>query len=339
MSTGSLIGDVINNGNLQVGADNSTSTFADTIAGSGSLTKVGTGTLTLNESNTYSGATIVNAGTLRIDNSLAGTSAVDVNAGGTFVISASGTVSTAGAVSVDGSAVLTNPVNSPGVAVVNGTVTADAIQVGQGGVLQGSGLALADVSVASGGGIDPGNNNVDDVTVGGLVLNGGAVLYFDFYKVDAVSGWDRIDVQNNLLDLGNATAANPIQIRIDALTGDNLAHDSGGGGNNFNPAASYSWLFIESTNLNYDTLVSDSVASRFVFVDDANGAGVFGTGNAFSRVPQNAFGAVFGDIGGQGPGLYITYSAVPEPGSMLLTGLASLAGFAYRRRRIRRQPL
>ena len=50
-------------------ADNST--FSAAISGGGSLTKVGSGTLTLTAANTYTGATVVQAGTLKLGGNLA----------------------------------------------------------------------------------------------------------------------------------------------------------------------------------------------------------------------------------------------------------------------------
>lgn len=58
--------------------------------------------------------------------------------------------------------------------------------------------------------------------------------------------------------------------------------------------------------------------------------------NPFTR-PDNQFGqgtfkVVDGDFG-QGYGLYIYYSAIPEPSSMILAGIGSLAAGWYGRRR------
>ncbi|MEP1643048.1 autotransporter domain-containing protein [Rhodopirellula bahusiensis] len=56
-----------------------TSTLADDIGGSGSLTKTGTGELVLSGTNTYTGTTTVSAGRLVVNGSLAGNTTVDTN--------------------------------------------------------------------------------------------------------------------------------------------------------------------------------------------------------------------------------------------------------------------
>jgi autotransporter-associated beta strand protein len=55
------------NANLTVGTTNLSTTFGGGINGSGSLTKIGTGTLDLTGNNGYSGATTVNGGTLLVN--------------------------------------------------------------------------------------------------------------------------------------------------------------------------------------------------------------------------------------------------------------------------------
>jgi len=76
---------------LAVGGNNLSTSVSGTIndgGGSGgagaSLVKTGTGTLTLSGTNTYTGATTVNAGTLAVDGSIATSSRLTVNSGGTL---------------------------------------------------------------------------------------------------------------------------------------------------------------------------------------------------------------------------------------------------------------
>jgi autotransporter-associated beta strand protein len=83
---------------LSIGGNNLSTIFSGTIQDTGSIVKVGTGSLTLSASNTYSGGTTVSAGTLVLTNttgSATGTGAVQVSAG-TF--GGSGTI--AGAVTI-----------------------------------------------------------------------------------------------------------------------------------------------------------------------------------------------------------------------------------------------
>jgi autotransporter-associated beta strand protein len=76
---------------LVVGGNNLSTTVSGVIAdscgctpGSGSLEKVGAGTLILSGTNTYTGTTAVNGGVLQVDGSIASSSQTTVNAGGTL---------------------------------------------------------------------------------------------------------------------------------------------------------------------------------------------------------------------------------------------------------------
>jgi autotransporter-associated beta strand protein len=66
--------------NLTVGNNNLSTLFSGAISGRGGLTKSGTGTLTLNGANTYSGPTTVSAGVLGGSGSIAGQLTVAANA-------------------------------------------------------------------------------------------------------------------------------------------------------------------------------------------------------------------------------------------------------------------
>jgi autotransporter-associated beta strand protein len=85
-TTGSIAGNVVNNGALVFNRSNAYS-FGYAISGTGSVSKWGTGTLTLSGSNTYTGPTYVNAGALVIQGTaataavLATTSVTDISAG------------------------------------------------------------------------------------------------------------------------------------------------------------------------------------------------------------------------------------------------------------------
>lgn len=75
---------------LTTGGNNTSTTFSGAIAGTGGLTKEGTGTFNLTGTNSYTGATIVNAGALVVDGSIATSALTTVNPGGT--LAGSGTV-------------------------------------------------------------------------------------------------------------------------------------------------------------------------------------------------------------------------------------------------------
>ena len=110
VTVGSLEGDGIvflGDRNLTVGSSNASTVFSGLIrfgglarGGSGSLTKIGTGSLTLTGANTYTAGTIINGGTLLVNNTTGsglGTGAVRVMTGilgGTGNISGSVTVGT-----------------------------------------------------------------------------------------------------------------------------------------------------------------------------------------------------------------------------------------------------
>ena len=73
-------GSVVLNAALNVGFDNAQTMVSGVISGTGALGKRGAGTLTLSNNNTYTGATDIDAGTIRLSGSgrIADVSDVDV---------------------------------------------------------------------------------------------------------------------------------------------------------------------------------------------------------------------------------------------------------------------
>ncbi|MEO8614965.1 MAG: autotransporter-associated beta strand repeat-containing protein [Luteolibacter sp.] len=88
---------------ISVGSKNANTTYSGNLSGAGSLTKVGTGTLTLSSTNGYTGTTTVSGGKLLVNGSTASGSAVSVSAGtvtGTPVATLGGTGTVGGNVSL-----------------------------------------------------------------------------------------------------------------------------------------------------------------------------------------------------------------------------------------------
>jgi autotransporter-associated beta strand protein len=92
-----IIGPVTLNGSCWFDISNGIfATFGGGIGGSGSLVKIDTGTLTLTNANTYTGATVVSNGTLALgsESSISNTSGVSIGSGATLDVSALGASAT-----------------------------------------------------------------------------------------------------------------------------------------------------------------------------------------------------------------------------------------------------
>ena len=116
-----LTNDAGNAVTLTVGNNASNTVYAGVLSGSGSLVKVGSGTLTLAGTNTYTGATIVNSGTLVATNMVA----LGVSPNVTVALGASLTLSSGGS-SFDGALTVNVSSNSASLLAVNGNLTLGA---------------------------------------------------------------------------------------------------------------------------------------------------------------------------------------------------------------------
>jgi len=109
---------------LTVGALNTSTTFAGFIKSTNTFTKTGTGTLTLsNNGNIYTGATVINQGTLAVTGALTATSSTTINSGGT--LAGTGTISSSGTVTL----------NSGGIVAPGATLTLKNLTWASGGTL------------------------------------------------------------------------------------------------------------------------------------------------------------------------------------------------------------
>lgn len=169
---------------ISVGALGTSSTWAGVITNVGTiaLTKVGAGTLTVSNTNTYNGATTVNGGIFDLTGSIAN-SPVTVNNGGTLSVGGSGktlnalSVTAGGIANVSAVSTVSNAMSATGanatVNLANGS--AGALAVNGGGGLTLGGAEPTDVANLQ---LDVGASGRDEINVtSGLVVNqGGASI-------------------------------------------------------------------------------------------------------------------------------------------------------------------
>jgi autotransporter-associated beta strand protein len=204
-------------------------TFAGAISGPGQVQQIGPGTTILTANNTYTGGTIVSAGTLQVtNNNSIGTGAVTLDSGifqaGTNGLNFSNPFNvniTGGAVDTNGNTLTLAGViadgNGPGALTkigagtlmltainsytgmtfvnggtlsVNGSIASSPVFVNAGGTLGGNGV-VGPTTILAGGTLSPGNS-VGTLTVNGNLVFAAASLYL-------------VEVQGNTADRTNAS--------------------------------------------------------------------------------------------------------------------------------------
>ena len=209
-TTGSITGDVTNNGVLAVNRSDNL-TFAGAITGAGALTKTGIGSLILTGVNTYTGGTTISGGRVQLgDGTTAGSIVGDVAlAGGLlwFQTPAAITQTFAGTISgngdvakaANGTTVLTGANTYSGqTSVTAGTLLINGDQSGAtgltavafGGTLGGTGVIGGNVSINMNSRLAPGGlDGPGTLTINGnLVIAAAANLAYDFGQSNVVGG-------------------------------------------------------------------------------------------------------------------------------------------------------
>ncbi|MDR3527862.1 MAG: autotransporter-associated beta strand repeat-containing protein [Rhizomicrobium sp.] len=176
-STGSILGDVVDNGTLAFDRNDS-SVFSGVISGAGAVNQIGNGTTILTGANTYSGGTIIDFGTLQIgNNGTSGSITGNITDNGILAFSRSDGTTYTGAISgtgglsaLAGTTVLTGANSYSGATKINSGATLALIGSGS---IAGSSMVTSngifDVSAATA-------PNIASLAGTGSVVLGGQTL-------------------------------------------------------------------------------------------------------------------------------------------------------------------
>jgi fibronectin-binding autotransporter adhesin len=175
-SNATVLGNVVDNGVLLFAAAGPQQ-FAGAVSGSGGVTKSGIGLLTMSGSNTYSGLTNVNAGTLLVNGSLLSTASVNVGSAaslGGFGSVGLATVASGGTIDVS-----QNPANSP---LKPASLTFSGIATLNFGPF---GNYISTPAISAGSVVTNGRNTVNLTFPGGIVPNG----TYDLLSFGSLTGY------------------------------------------------------------------------------------------------------------------------------------------------------
>jgi fibronectin-binding autotransporter adhesin len=324
-SSGAVAGNIVNNGTLVFNRSNAW-TYGGAISGPGSVWQLGSGTVTLSHSSSYTGLTTVSTGVLAYGaDGAIGSGAVTVNGG---TLSLGPYDDTVGAVTLTSGAV-TGPgalTSTSGFTVTGGSISA---------ALRGS-VALA----KSGAGTVTlsGANTYS----GGAILSAGCLVYCNTAAFGSgtltLSGGTLVEGANNLVvsnrifvDSGKNTY---LAVTSSALPDARFSGSlTGSGSLTVSTAANYVWL--QGNNSAFSgTFINQSIGKALIFLGSSS-AGVSGSGNAawvlnasaraYNVVGTIAFGALSGTngscyLGTQGSGNTVTYAIGALNTSTLFAG-------------------
>ena len=239
---------------------------------------------------------------------------------------------------------------------LNGTYAHTGTTTVSAGTLNGTGTLSSQLVVQSGATYSAGtsvngtnNDGVGKMSIASGDWQSGASFVFDFGQTstgsagDNGTNWDLIQITGaggQTLTLGSGTGIYTLNVTSWDLSATPVP-GANNGANNFDKDApatitpgepspypvSYRWLWVDNTAAGTIN-VSDGVLDQFNVVASP---GVFTPGPYGA---PNLTGGHFW-VSSFNNDLYINYSSVPEPGSLLLVGLAGLGFAGYRRRKRR----
>lgn len=298
-STGTIGSGTIDNSSVVKVNRAGTLTLDNLIQGTGSLEQNGAGTTVLTGTNTYSGGTIVNAGTLEVSNSF--TLPTDSGTGtGGVTVSIGGKLSGSG--SIAGSTILgTGSILAPGTSNTDTsnqklvfTAANTAVEVQNGGQIQLSLTSSTKIDAAFDWTVTDAVTYLNTLTAGGTNLTASA--YTTNWQ-SAENTYDSIKLTNGTFTLGHTTG------------GTIVLSDNGGTYNVGNIFKLLDW----------SGLVTNGVAGggTFTTATDLNLGGILGSGLAWDTSAFASYGVIV---------------VVPEPSRVLFL-MVGLLGLMLRRRR------
>jgi len=268
------------------------------------VTMSGNGVQALTGTNTYTGATTVNSGTLLIagTGSINHSSSVAINAGGNFIYSSS--IGLSRNVTLNTGGTFTHN----GINPYTGTLTWNS------GTLAGANFSGVSLTVGANRTLSPGNSPGIMVT-GSQIWENGGNYNLEIYDLDQAAGigFDTIAITGSL-DL-TAVTSGGFNINLWSLSA--IGPDMDGDALNFNSLSAGSWLIVSTSGG-----ISGFDESKFTInVGAANGTSGFSndlSGGSFS-------------VSLVGNDLFLNFTPIPEPSAWMLFGLG-LATLFFRNR-------
>jgi fibronectin-binding autotransporter adhesin len=286
---------VLNQTTLTTGGDNSDRTFAGSISGTyGSLVKIGSGTLTLAGSNTYTGLTTVAAGTLRLGDGL----------------SANGSMT--GNISNSASLVFANPfaISYSGAIDGSGTLT----KTGSGTLLLAGANSYTGGTTISAGTLQLGNTAALGAAANSLLLSGGALdLNGHRVAVGMLTGTACL-----ITNTGTAAAL------VTSFTGTATFGGTISGGVELVEQASGTLVLSGSNSFYGPTIVAGTLL--ITGSSDFSGAATVSTGTLLLVGTGGTNGSASGDINNSAAVIFNRLGTCNYPGRLSGTGSVTQAG-------------